>query len=103
MWEEAESELTQVVGDNPEISSTVLGDNLKYLFDEGFLEKNNINPLKEGLKQAAEERNEDPRKAQRWIADIEKKNNGTKKKDLILVVEKTVDRLQESPNSEGRI
>lgn len=103
LWEEAESEQTQVVGDNPEISSTVLGDNLKYLFDEGFLEKNSINPLKEGLKQAAEERNEDPRKAQRWIADIEKKNNGIKRKDLILVVEKTVDRLQESPNSEGRI
>ena len=98
-----ESVETRESGDNPEISSTVLGNNLKYLFDEGFLEKNDIDPLRKGLKQAAEQRNEDPRKAQRWIADIEKKNSGKKERDLILVVEKTVDRLQENPNSKGRI
>ena len=103
LWDEAVSEQTQVIGDNPEISGTVLGNNLKYLFDEGFLEKNDIDPLRKGLKQAAEQRNEDPRKAQRWIEDIEKKNSGKKERDLILVVEKTVDRLQENPNSKGRI
>lgn len=103
LWDEAVSEQTQVIGDNPEISGTVLGNNLKYLFDEGFLEKNDIDPLLKGLKQAAEERNEDPRKAQRWIADIEKKNSGKKERDLILVVERTVARLQENPNSKGRI
>ncbi len=105
LWEEAVSEQPQPqnVGDNPFILFNVLKKNTEKLFNQGFLEKNSLDPLIQGLKQARDQRSENPRRQQRWIADIDQKNSGTKQSDLFLVVEKTVNKLKEDPNSEGRI
>lgn len=103
LWEEAESEQVQPIGENPFISYSVLRNNTKTLFDEGYLEKNSLNPLLDGLEQAKDQRSDDPRRQQRWIADIDTKNAGTNQKDLFLVVEKTVNKLKGNPNSNGTI
>ena len=103
LWEEAESEQVQPIGENPFISYSVLRNNTKTLFDEGYLEKNSLNPLLNGLEQAKDQRSDDPRRQQRWIADIDTKNAGTNQKDLFLVVEKTVNKLKGNPNSNGTI
>ena len=81
----------------------MLENNLETLFNEGFLEKNNLDPLKKGLEQAKDERTDNPRSAQRWIADIDKKNSGKKQRDLFLVVDKTKDEINANPNSDGTI
>ena len=103
LWDEAESSQSQPIGDNPSLRFGILKKNLEKLFEGGFLDKNAIGPLEDGLKEAKRERSDNPRPQQRWIADIEKKNSGTKQRDLLLVVEKTVDRLREDPNSNGLI
>ena len=105
LYEEADSEQSQsqLDGDNPDITYSVLKNNLETLFNEGFLEKNNLDPLKKGLEQAKDERTDNPRSAQRWIADIDKKNSGKKQRDLILVVDKTKDEINANPNSDGTI
>ena len=103
LWEEIESNQTQPVGDNPFLNFNTLKSNLELLFNEGFLEKNNLQAIKDDLKQAKNERNNNERREQQWIADIDKKSSGKKQRDLLQVVEKTTNRLQEDPNSGGII
>jgi hypothetical protein len=105
LYDEADSEQSQSQfdGDNPDITYSVLKNNLETLFNEGFLEKNDLDALKKGLRQAKEERDDNPRSAQRWIADIDKKNSGKKQRDLFLVIDKTKDEINANPNSDGTI
>ena len=90
-------EETTTTVENPDIGYRMLRKNTKTLFEDGSLENNNINGPLRDLRQAYEkQRNEkDPRKFAQWKKDIDKRSSAKDQRDLIKVLKKTRDNLEE--------
>ena len=90
-------EETSTTVENPDIRYGKLRKNVQTLFEDGELENNNIRSTKRDLRQAYEkERNKsNPRKFAQWKKDINEQSSGKDKRDLIKVLKKTRDNLEE--------